>query len=520
MMAPPHGRSDEGRVDAPSVAARRGPGQGTAARAACPCNTSLMRRACRGGWGSAHNGRVAPPEVPAIALMHPTQVARAFDRPGWVYEEKYDGWRMLASKRGDEVRLVSRAGRDHTRRFPELVASIAALAPSTLILDGEVCIFDQRLISRFECLRARPRPRPPHRRSSWRSVASGLATAISGSSHSAPAAVPLAARRLAEGLKAWEQVVEGRVAKDPRSPYRGGRDPRVAQSEGGALPRGGARLGDQASGRPRLTPGSGWGRIEAPAASEDDAARRTTDPMDRAPFLGALAGGLLAAPLAAEVAAQQTESRPRLGMLLTGSPSNPRQPPEVDAFMEELRQLGWVEGKNLAVERRWADKPDSLRELASDLARSDVSVILTPGPAATRAAKDATSTIPIVMVAFTDPQRVGEASLAHPGGNLTGLTIGQPEAAFAKRLELFREAMPRLSRVAVLWTVTRVDMGPGIASMTAAAQILGLRLRHLRANSPGDLDGVFKTAKEVGAEGLLLVESPPGARKPRTHREA
>jgi putative ABC transport system substrate-binding protein len=195
-------------------------------------------------------------------------------------------------------------------------------------------------------------------------------------------------------------------------------------------------------------------------------------------------------------------------MLLTGSPSNPQQPPEVDAFIEELRRLGWVEGKNLAVERRWADKPDRFRKLASDLARSDVSVILTPGPAATRAAQDATSTIPIVMVAFTDPRQVGVASLAHPGGNLTGLTIGQPDALFAKRLELFKEAISRLSRVAVLWAVSGVDMRRGIASMTVAAQTLGLRLRHLRVNSPDEFDGVFKAAKRDAADGLLSVDSP------------
>jgi bifunctional non-homologous end joining protein LigD len=88
--------------------------------------------------------------------MHPTQVAKPFHRPGWVYEEKYDGWRMLAYKHGAEVRLVSRAGREHTRRFPGLVAAIASLSPATLVLDGEVCIFDERLISRFEWLRARP----------------------------------------------------------------------------------------------------------------------------------------------------------------------------------------------------------------------------------------------------------------------------------------------------------------------------------------------------------------------------
>src|SRR5262249_36185748 len=98
---------------------------------------------------------MASPDLPSIDLMHPTQVARPFHHPGWVYEEKYDGWRMLASKRDGQVRLVSRAGRDHTRRFPALAAAIAALSPSTLILDGEVYVFDDRFISRFGWLRAR-----------------------------------------------------------------------------------------------------------------------------------------------------------------------------------------------------------------------------------------------------------------------------------------------------------------------------------------------------------------------------
>ena len=94
------------------------------------------------------------PDLPSIDLMHPTPVARPFHHEGWVYEEKYDGWRMLAYKRGLKEQLVSRAGRDHTRRFPALVAAIAKLAPDSLILDGEVCIFDQQLISRFNSLTA------------------------------------------------------------------------------------------------------------------------------------------------------------------------------------------------------------------------------------------------------------------------------------------------------------------------------------------------------------------------------
>ena len=87
-----------------------------------------------------------------VTLMHPTLVARPFHRESWVYEEKYDGWRLVAHKAGDHVRLVSRTGRDHTRRFAELAAAIASLPSVTVILDGEVAIFDAQLVSRFEWL--------------------------------------------------------------------------------------------------------------------------------------------------------------------------------------------------------------------------------------------------------------------------------------------------------------------------------------------------------------------------------
>ena len=171
--------------------------------------------------------------------MQPTLLPRPFHREGWVYEEKYDGWRMLAYKDGDRVQLISRPGRDHTRRFPQLVAAVAALRPSTLILDSVVCIFDRQLVSRFERLRhgkpvdvATPpmlmafdclhaadrdlRPLPLRSRREW------LQDLLTDQ------CLILPARRLAsDGLKAWEQVeekgYEGLVAKDPESPYVGGR---------------------------------------------------------------------------------------------------------------------------------------------------------------------------------------------------------------------------------------------------------------------------------------------------------
>lgn len=182
---------------------------------------------------------MALPDLPTVALMQPALVAQPFHRDGWVYEEKYDGWRMIAYKDRGQVRLASRPGRDHTRRFPELVAAIVALPPSTLILDGEVRIFDQQFVSRFEWLR---HGKPP-----------GVATpplfmafdclVLSGKDlRDRPLGVRrdildrllddqtavLPARRLpGHGLEAWEQVIaqgyEGLVAKDPASKYVAGR---------------------------------------------------------------------------------------------------------------------------------------------------------------------------------------------------------------------------------------------------------------------------------------------------------
>ena len=178
--------------------------------------------------------------LPTVTVMQADEVTRPFHRDGWVYEEKYDGWRMVAYKNGTGVRLVSRAGKEHSRHFAELAAAIRALPPATLILDGEVAIFDDRLISRFEWFRKRPedvastppiymafdclyvegrdlRPLPlRERRAELQTVVENDHTLI------------FPARRLAaNGLEAWAQVLErdyeGLVGKDDASPYRGGR---------------------------------------------------------------------------------------------------------------------------------------------------------------------------------------------------------------------------------------------------------------------------------------------------------
>jgi bifunctional non-homologous end joining protein LigD len=173
------------------------------------------------------------------ALMHPTLIPRPFHREGWVYEEKVDGYRMVAYKDEDGVRLVSRNGRDHTRRFRELVKVLGGLKPKTFTLDGEVAVFDRDLISRFEWLRGRPKDEPatlpvyivfdllefdgndlrPQPLKARRRALERLA-----SNHG----MIFPARRLSiDGFMAWEEAVsrgyEGIVAKDPESPYVPGR---------------------------------------------------------------------------------------------------------------------------------------------------------------------------------------------------------------------------------------------------------------------------------------------------------
>jgi putative ABC transport system substrate-binding protein len=225
--------------------------------------------------------------------------------------------------------------------------------------------------------------------------------------------------------------------------------------------------------------------------------------MHRRAFLVSVAG-LLAAPLVAE--AQQTGTKPRLGLLLSGSPSDRTQARELDAFTKKLGELGRVDGQTITLNARWANAPDRLPTLAAELVEKGVDLLVTPGPAATDAARRATSTIPIVMIAGTDPRLMGAAGFARPGGNLTGLTIGQPEAVHGKRLELLKEALPSVRRVAVLWDFEGYEKGVGFATLPAAAKSLGLTLQHVDAS--GGFEAAFNLAARGGAEAVLLVEGP------------
>ena len=182
---------------------------------------------------------MAPPSLPTVDLMHPTQIAKPFHRAGWVYEEKVDGWRMVAIKGKHGVRLVSRNGRDLTGRFPELVKALSGLKPRAFILDGEVAVYDRVFVSRFEWLRRRPTDEPATlpvymvfdlldldgrdlRKEPLKTRRRLLERFIGGHG------MIFAVRRLSRnGLKAWEEAVargfEGIVAKNPESRYVPGR---------------------------------------------------------------------------------------------------------------------------------------------------------------------------------------------------------------------------------------------------------------------------------------------------------
>ena len=215
--------------------------------------------------------------------------------------------------------------------------------------------------------------------------------------------------------------------------------------------------------------------------------------------------GILLAPLSSE--AQQAKKVPRIGFLGGASPA--ALSARTEAFRQGLRELGYVEGKNIVIEYRYAEgKLDRLSELAAELVRLKVDVIVTAGPTATRPAKEATGTIPIVMAYDADPVGSGfVSSLARPGGNVTGLSTVRVELS-GKRLELLKEAIPKLSRVAVFWNPTTPGSAEGLKEIEVAAQSLGLKLQPLEVRSPNDFDGAFQAATRGRAGALMILGDP------------
>jgi putative ABC transport system substrate-binding protein len=226
-----------------------------------------------------------------------------------------------------------------------------------------------------------------------------------------------------------------------------------------------------------------------------------------------LALGMLVPPLAAD--AQHAGKVARIGYLSgVSSSGSPRQ---FVALREGLREFGWLEGQNLVIEARWAEgRPERLPELAAELVHLNVHVIVAAGPAID-VAKQATSTIPIVMTASLDAVEVGLVdSLARPGGNVTGLTLISTDL-MGKRLQLLKEALPHLSRLAFLTGPPGQPGGGGMLSKVVAlmvkgaeeaARSLGLRLQILRGGTPDDLQNAFTAMAEQRAEALYVMENP------------
>jgi ABC-type uncharacterized transport system substrate-binding protein len=214
------------------------------------------------------------------------------------------------------------------------------------------------------------------------------------------------------------------------------------------------------------------------------------------------AGALLAVAVTAE--AQQQKKIPRIGYLRLPDKTTVSAY-RIDSFRQGLRQLGYAEGKGFVIEERFAGgKLDRLNELAAELVRLKVDVIVTGGPAPTRAAKAATATIPIVMT--QDPDPVGNgfiASLAHPGGNITGLSSLAPEIS-GKQLELLKETVPKLSRVAVLGSSTIPGQALQLREIGLAAGPLGVQLQSLDVLGPKDIETAFRAAIDQRAEAFIV----------------
>ncbi len=212
----------------------------------------------------------------------------------------------------------------------------------------------------------------------------------------------------------------------------------------------------------------------------------------------------LAAPLAA--GGQQAGKVYRVGFLWD-SPAV--WPHALEGFRQGLRDLGWVEGKNIVVEYRWAEgRFDRLPVLAEELVRLKVDVIVAPTSIYAAAAKRATSTIPIVFASHADPIGSGHvASLARPGGNITGLSLMMTETN-VKGLELLKETVPGLSRVAVIWDPATPSHGPGLRAVEAASPVLGLRAQSVAVRSATEFDSAFSAIVRERAGGVLVLSTP------------
>ena len=216
-------------------------------------------------------------------------------------------------------------------------------------------------------------------------------------------------------------------------------------------------------------------------------------------------GAVLAAPLAAS--AQQPERVRRLGLLLPYIQSDPQAQARVSAFMAALQERGWTDGRNVRLEFRYTDgQSNRLPALAADLVQRNVDAILTAGTESTDAARKATKTIPIVMAAVGDPIAAGFiTSLARPGGNITGASLLATELT-AKRLQLLKEVLPGLSRLAVPWSSANASVLQKLKQIQAAAPEFGVQLHSFELRVPDDLDKSFESAVQFKAQAVMTTE--------------
>jgi putative ABC transport system substrate-binding protein len=224
--------------------------------------------------------------------------------------------------------------------------------------------------------------------------------------------------------------------------------------------------------------------------------------VNRRDFLNA-AAALLAAPLAAE--AQQAAKVFRIGYL--SAPTRESVEGILEAFLRALRELGWIDGQNVVIEYRWAEGDLArLPGLAEDLVRRNVDVIVTPAASAALAAKQATSTIPIVMIFPNDPIAQGLVSnLRRPGGNVTGTTNIPISEMLGKRLQILKEAVPNVTRVAIVYDPTdQLGLSPPMKGLEAAAQSLRVQLQYVEARGPEDFDAAFAAMVRQRADALLV----------------
>jgi putative ABC transport system substrate-binding protein len=221
-------------------------------------------------------------------------------------------------------------------------------------------------------------------------------------------------------------------------------------------------------------------------------------------LLGGAAASFVSWPLTAR--AQQSANVPRIGFLVFGPVS--AYTGRVEALRAGLRQLGYVEGKNIVIEFRWAEMVDQLPELAAELVRMNADVIFAMSSTEVEPTRRATKTIPIVFATHADPVGLGHvASLARPGGNITGLTIILTDLV-AKQLEILKGAVPQATRIGVLFSPTAPSHRPAVQAVETAGERLGVQLVMLPVRTVEDFEGAFSTMSREHVGGFLVVASP------------